>query len=144
MKIIMLFLSFTLLILSNYRGDSPHGPDFKISCSTCHSPKGWELDRSVYSFNHDETLMPLTGQHTNAECRQCHPSLVFSDAENECVSCHADHHQATVGSDCSRCHHSGSWLVSNINDIHRMSRFPSPGSAPDGRLLTSVIPLKAS
>jgi hypothetical protein len=37
-------------------------------------------------------------------------------------------HQSTVGPDCSRCHNQISWLVNNINDIHRTSRFPLLGA----------------
>jgi len=37
-------------------------------------------------------------------------------------------HEATTGSDCSRCHTPASWLVSDINEIHRMSRFPLAGA----------------
>ena len=39
--------------------DSPHGSVFKISCNVCHSPKGWELDREIYSFDHHTTRLPL-------------------------------------------------------------------------------------
>jgi hypothetical protein len=37
-------------------------------------------------------------------------------------------HQGTVSPDCSRCHNQISWLVNNINDIHRVSRFPLLGA----------------
>jgi hypothetical protein len=36
-------------------------------------------------------------------------------------------HQNTVSNDCSQCHESDSWLVKNINYIHRMGRFPLEG-----------------
>ena len=108
--------------------DSPHGSGFKISCKTCHSSKGWLLDREIYSFNHNATQLPLTGQHSLASCRQCHPTLKFSEAKSNCVDCHTDVHQSTAGFDCSRCHISVSWMVNNINEIHRLSRFPLVGA----------------
>jgi hypothetical protein len=108
--------------------DSPHGKDFKVRCSVCHSPEGWKIDPKVYSFDHNKTEMPLTGQHTSVDCRMCHPTLVFPDAETECYSCHTDMHKQTVGFECARCHTTGSWLVPNITDIHRESRFPLQGA----------------
>jgi hypothetical protein len=128
----MRVLSFVIILVSllflNQVTKSPHGPKFRISCKTCHSSKGWELDRSVYSFDHNTTKMTLFGQHSAIECKQCHKSLVFSEARTACIDCHKDIHQASVGPDCSRCHNQFSWLVNNINDIHRTSRFPLMGA----------------
>ena len=90
--------------------------------------KGWQVDKSVYSFNHNKTKFALTGQHTDVNCRQCHSSLIFSEAKTECNECHQDVHQATTGLDCSRCHTPASWLVNNITEIHQMSRFPLLGA----------------
>jgi hypothetical protein len=126
--------SLSLLILSgfvlffNQKVKSPHGDDFKIACNTCHSAKGWQLDKEIYTFNHSATRLPLTGQHTELNCRQCHTSLVFKTAKSECVDCHKDIHQSTVGADCSRCHTPASWLVSNVTEIHQKSRFPLSGA----------------
>ena len=108
--------------------DPPHGDDFKISCSKCHSAKGWELDPEVYSFDHNSTRMHLEGQHTQIRCRQCHPTLVFSEAETECFLCHTDMHEQTVGNDCNRCHTPHSWIVNDITNIHRQGRFPLLGA----------------
>jgi len=128
MKLVALLFLFIILIISGWLDDSPHGSDFQISCNTCHSAKGWEIDKEIYSFDHGTTRLPLTGQHIQADCRNCHPTLVFSEAKTECVSCHTDPHQSTVGSDCSRCHTPESWLVKNITEIHQMSRFPLLGA----------------
>lgn len=128
MRVLSLLILATAFFFSGRMGDSPHGPDFKISCSACHSPSSWQFDTAVYSFDHSRTRMPLKGQHAEITCRQCHKSLIFSDAKTACVDCHNDIHQGTTGSDCSRCHNPSSWLVSNVNDIHRMSRFPLAGA----------------
>lgn len=106
---------------------SPHGDNFRISCSVCHTEQGWKLDMKVDKFNHDTTGLPLTGQHAAINCRSCHKSLVFSDARPACISCHSDIHQASVGSECSRCHTPESWLIGNIEDIHNQTRFPLLG-----------------
>jgi len=128
MKFLLLIVSLGLMLFSNLRTDSPHGAEFKITCSTCHSSKGWMIDKEIYSFDHNSTQLPLAGQHKYTECRQCHPTLIFSEAETECFSCHNDVHHGSVGYDCSRCHTPESWLVNNINTIHRASRFPLLGA----------------
>ena len=123
-----LLIYFLILVMSAPTGDPPHGPGFKISCSTCHSAKGWQIDKEIYSFDHNKTKLPLIGMHTEVNCRLCHPSLIFSEAKTECFECHSDVHQATVGADCGRCHTPLSWLVNNISGIHQRSRFPLVGA----------------
>jgi len=107
--------------------DSPHGKEFKLSCDLCHSSKGWKLDRSIYAFDHNKTAFPLVGQHDVIDCKQCHPTLIFSEAKKTCVDCHTDMHNQTVGPDCGRCHTPKSWIIENINEIHQRSRFPLVG-----------------
>lgn len=128
MRIVSLIIICGLFVFFRQQTDHPHGKEFKLSCSICHSPEGWTLDRKVYSFDHNATKLPLTGQHTIINCRSCHPTLVFNDAKTECNECHTDIHQATAGQDCSRCHTTFSWLVANINEIHQQSRFPLLGA----------------
>ncbi len=128
MRILPLLIYYFSVILTPQQTSSPHGKDFKISCSECHSAKGWILDKEIYSFNHNTTNMPLKGQHKKADCKLCHKTLVFSEANTDCISCHNDVHQATTGSDCSRCHTPSSWLVNNITHLHQVSRFPLVGA----------------
>ncbi|OFX22717.1 MAG: hypothetical protein A2033_10660 [Bacteroidetes bacterium GWA2_31_9] len=116
-----------LLFIMSFFTDSPHGKDFKISCSDCHSTKGWAIDKEILSFDHKTTLFPLSGQHKTVDCKTCHTSLVFSEAKTDCFSCHADLHNQTLGSDCNNCHTPDSWLVSNVTEIHQQSRFPLLG-----------------
>lgn len=109
--------------------ESPHGKDFNISCSNCHSAKSWKLDLAVYSFDHSKTKMQLVGQHSQIDCKLCHTTLIFSDEKghNECASCHTDIHSQTVGKYCDNCHSPNSWIVNNITEIHQQSRFPLLG-----------------
>ncbi|MGW8315720.1 MAG: c-type cytochrome, partial [Bacteroidales bacterium] len=76
LSLIFALPALAVLVLPSRQDDSPHGEDFKISCSKCHSAKGWEFDREVYSFDHNTTALPLKGQHVNLNCRLCHPTLV--------------------------------------------------------------------
>ncbi|MDP3463575.1 MAG: hypothetical protein Q8S18_12355 [Bacteroidales bacterium] len=107
---------------------SPHGEKLKISCADCHHPDGWKMEEGRYSFTHSQTNFPLTGQHTAVDCKACHISLVFDEAEQDCISCHTDIHQQTTGPDCARCHSTDSWLVTNMTAIHRLTRFPLTGA----------------
>ena len=127
LSLIILLLPVLMLLTLGLMADNPHGKDFKLSCDLCHSSKGWAFDKSVYSFDHNKTAMPLSGQHQRLNCRQCHTSLVFSEAKTACVDCHTDMHNQTVGPDCQRCHTSKSWIVENITEIHQKSRFPLVG-----------------
>jgi len=124
MRILPLAIPLLILLMALKVVDSPHGNDLEISCSVCHSPQGWEVKPEIYSFDHSKTNMPLEGQHASLNCRLCHPSLVFSDAETDCFACHTDMHYQTVGPDCDRCHTTESWIVTNITDLHRQGRFP--------------------
>lgn len=128
MRILILLILSIALFFSKQQVDSPHGNDFKISCSTCHSSKNWQLDKEVYSFNHNKTKLPLIGQHKMINCRLCHATLIFNEAKSDCIDCHKDLHQATTENDCSRCHTPESWLVKNITEIHQRSRFPLVGA----------------
>ncbi len=127
MRVLSLAIPLLFLVMPGHTQDSPHGSSFEISCKVCHSPKGWAMDREIYSFDHNTTKLPLVGQHNSINCKSCHPTLVFADAEIDCFSCHTDMHAQTVGMDCARCHTPKSWIVENITDLHRLSRFPLQG-----------------
>ncbi|MEI7981281.1 MAG: hypothetical protein WCI71_06480 [Bacteroidota bacterium] len=128
-KLSLSILSVLVLVFTSGSvvADSPHGKDFKLSCNLCHSSNGWKLDKSIYAYDHNTSAFPLAGQHQALDCRQCHKTLVFSEAKTACIDCHTDMHNLTVGPDCGRCHTSNSWIVENINEIHQRSRFPLVG-----------------
>jgi len=128
MRKLSLIISFLCVGLFLLGQDNPHGEELIIACGDCHNTKGWKLEKGTYSFTHDITDFPLTGQHEKLDCLSCHKSLVFSEAKSDCMSCHTDIHQQTVGFACERCHNSQSWIVNNIVDVHRMSRFPLLGA----------------
>ena len=128
MRGLSLIIVFLVVILAWTSSDSPHGDKLNISCDDCHTSEGWEVDRNNISFNHDLTNFQLTGLHTEVDCKSCHETLVFSEAKPDCMSCHTDLHEQTVGLDCARCHTTNSWIVSNITEMHQMSRFPLLGA----------------
>jgi len=124
-----IFITALFLALGSFAMQSPHGKTFKMKCSDCHTTENWN-DVKPENFNHNSTKFPLVGQHKTVGCRECHPTLVFSDAPTECAECHKDIHQQTVGTDCARCHTPESWLVKNskIKEIHHQSGFPLVGA----------------
>ncbi|PLX03779.1 MAG: hypothetical protein C0595_05790 [Marinilabiliales bacterium] len=127
MRELSLILVFVASLL--YQGtDSPHGDKLEISCSDCHTSEGWTVDRNTISFQHNQTGFELEGTHNQLDCKQCHSTLVFSDAQAGCISCHDDMHEQTVGFDCQRCHNSVDWIVTNITEIHNQGRFPLLGA----------------
>jgi len=100
--VFLLGLSFTL------QAQSPHGAEFKMNCGACHTsdsweisaeawtfsepvkPKfstttGWLIDPDTLRFNHFDTNFPLEGLHVFVDCRSCHESLVFSEAQTDCI-----------------------------------------------------------
>lgn len=128
MRILSLIFVFSLMLVSGFSQDFPHGDDFEIDCELCHNPESWGFDKANFAFDHNTAKFALVGQHTQIDCRLCHKSLVFSQAIPECASCHQDMHYQTVGLDCARCHTPKSWLVENVTDIHQMGRFPLVGA----------------
>jgi len=144
---------FTVLLLAfamNLLAQNPHGAAMKIDCAACHSSAGWDIDASFWQnfdpskpqiskmtgmevgfdtlrFHHGKTNFELKGRHAVVDCRACHETLVFSEANSDCISCHADMHQQTVGTDCARCHNSSNWLVDNTTDLHQENGFPLTG-----------------
>jgi hypothetical protein len=140
-------LSITLLLLSLSHllvAQSPHGQSLQLDCAACHTASSWDIPAEFWAqgkaakpsetetgtskFNHNSTSFPLTGQHTVTDCRSCHETLVFSQANPECYACHTDMHQQTVGMDCARCHSTNHWLVDDVNEIHQINGFPLLGA----------------
>ncbi|MDD2797758.1 MAG: hypothetical protein PHV20_04115 [Bacteroidales bacterium] len=122
------FLVAILFVSLNVLSQSPHGPRLSIKCEVCHTPNSWAFNSKGSAFDHSQTGFQLVGQHKMIDCRKCHVDLVFSNAKMDCNSCHTDVHQQTVGNDCARCHTPQTWVVSNITQLHRQTRFPLDGS----------------
>ncbi len=76
------------------------------ACYSCHPTGDGE------GFNHSTTDFPLTGEHVNADCIQCHEGG-FAGTSMVCSDCHqSDYNQATnpnhtqagIPSTCETCH----------------------------------------
>lgn len=107
---------------------NPHGSKLKVDCNACHTSGSWSYTANEKLFTHSQTSFALEGQHAKAECKDCHNTLVFDEAENTCVACHTDVHSMSVGNDCARCHTANNWLVDEIPELHEQNGFPLVGS----------------
>jgi Zn finger protein HypA/HybF involved in hydrogenase expression len=85
------------------------------------------VEEGVAFFDHSTTNFSLEGSHKGADCRGCHASMVFEEADTDCMSCHTDVHAQSVGADCARCHNTTSWLVDDIPELHEENGFPLIG-----------------
>ncbi|MCB0746795.1 MAG: hypothetical protein KDC90_04960, partial [Ignavibacteriae bacterium] len=121
------FLIFTFFISSLIFSQSPHGDNFNFDCEECHSTDNWKIDFKTLDFDHSETNFELIGQHKILDCQSCHQTLKFSETKSNCFDCHNNVHQSTVEPNCQQCHNSNSWVVTNIDEMHDMSRFPLLG-----------------
>jgi hypothetical protein len=126
----------TALIASNVsrseesEPEYPHG-DFAEDCESCHLPDSWTPAVVSSNFDHSRATrgFALVGQHLQVECRLCHASLDFRDAETECVACHLDVHQSELGTDCAQCHTPRSFIDNaSMIRMHLTTRFPLRGT----------------
>lgn len=104
------------------------------NCASCHGSESWD----AVSFDHSQTVWPLTGKHTTVSCSECHfefsekneiVSQNFVNLSNDCASCHNNIHGDSFAisgvTDCNRCHVTSSWLPEKFN--HNETRFPLKG-----------------
>ena len=121
--LILILLGFTIRGISQ----TPHGKSLELECSLCHNSASWKINRDSILFKHNTTEFPLTGQHQLVDCKSCHSSLIFSDANANCNSCHQDMHSQSLGNDCARCHTTTNWFISNKLRMHELVSFPLVG-----------------
>jgi len=105
--------------------DPDHAAEgFPLDCEVCHNTGDWE----DADFNH--ALWPLTGQHTNLDCQECHEGG-FEGTPTDCAACHIDdyndtddpdHQAAGFPTTCEDCHNTSGWDDADFN--HDQMYFP--------------------
>jgi len=118
-------VDFQIVMLDCYSchaQDDEHEGRFGTDCGTCHNPSDWE----DADFDHAMTSFPLTGQHVELACEECHDTDQFVTVSNECASCHDDpvYHAGMFGLDCAACHTTINWFAPYNG--------PHPGIADEG------------
>ena len=125
-------------ILAFFTGILPSGTPadpfvYQENCALCHVEESWSTLRDPVAFNHDQTALPLRGQHTSLECAACHTGETydevhdFASVPNACWACHLDIHNGSLGDHCDRCHTFDSWNLTRAHEIHQNSAFPLIG-----------------
>lgn len=99
----------------------PHSGQFGQDCQTCHVVDGFEK----VSFNHDNTIFPLTGKHAAVACQKCHTkknaagSTVYKSLSKACNDCHADVHLKQFSGNCDACHSTQGFSGAALNFNHQ-------------------------
>ena len=90
-----------------HKNDDKHEAQQGMKCGACHNDRDWKTT----VFDHGLTRFPLLGKHFQVECKACHKSPRFKDAQIACVACHLkdDAHKKTLGPACEPCHNARSW-----------------------------------
>jgi Zn finger protein HypA/HybF involved in hydrogenase expression len=104
--------------------------NFNHDCTQCHTISAWQ----PATFDHAQTLFPLTGAHITTLCIQCH-SAGYQNTPSECYACHLsdynnvadpNHVQNNFNHDCTQCHSTAVWDPSTFN--HNQTAFPLTGA----------------
>ena len=84
-----------------------HGGRFGTDCAACHGTDGWLPAK----FDHNLSDFKLVGEHTEAQCDECHVNNVYQGTPTDCFSCHKrdDEHNGRFGTECSTCHSPQDW-----------------------------------
>ena len=91
-----------------------HEYSIDTRCEACHDTKGWKTATSHLSF-------PLTEQHSNLQCSDCHTDLAYKETPNTCGSCHtlpSEHFNTpkfNTTISCDNCHTSGGWTSASFD-----------------------------
>lgn len=113
-----------------------HRGSLDKNCLTCHDVEHW---KPAPRFDHGKTDYPLTGQHRDVRCAQCHKPgtapadstqrvVRFTLAHRDCVSCHADPHRGRFAGACGDCHvTTGFKVIERGHFDHDRTRYPLRG-----------------
>lgn len=109
---------------SCHKKDDKHKGQLGTKCEDCHNEKSWTKAK----FDHSKSKFPLLGKHDKVECKKCHLTPAFEDAETECVSCHLkeDVHKLRLGTQCETCHNARDWKIWDF-DHDRKTKFKLDG-----------------
>lgn len=103
---------------------------FDPNCTVCHNTSAW----SPATFDHSQTLFPLTGAHLAINCIDCHGNG-YAGTAMDCFSCHGDdyagvtdpnHAQNNFDHDCTTCHSTTAWTPATFD--HNQTQFPLTGA----------------
>ena len=105
--------------------DDKHKDQEGRKCESCHNEQKWK----DAVFDHGLARFPLLGKHAKVECKKCHLSATFKDAQSDCYACHKkeDKHKKRFGTECGQCHNANNWKAWSF-DHDRRTHFPLDGA----------------
>jgi nitrate/TMAO reductase-like tetraheme cytochrome c subunit len=131
--------------------------NFSHDCTQCHNTAGW----SPATFNHAQTLFPLTGAHTSVQCQTCHVNGNYQLHYTDCYQCHQsdyagvanpNHVTQAFSHNCTPCHSTSVWTPNTMSHDSRWFRIytgehrgrwsqctqchPVPGNLPNFSCMT--------
>lgn len=110
--------------ISCHKSDDKHKAQLGEKCEECHNEKSWTQAK----FDHNKSKFPLIGKHYKVECKKCHLTPAFKDADLECASCHLkeDVHKLRLGTSCENCHNARDWKIWDF-DHDKKTKFKLDG-----------------
>jgi hypothetical protein len=99
--------------ISCHREDEPHEEKLGEECDYCHTTQTWV---NIH-YDHSETEFPLTGEHEQTKCVQCHIDEHYSPIDVSCSNCHTidDVHINRFGDSCADCHSTKDWTYTEFD-----------------------------
>ncbi|MCA9516046.1 MAG: hypothetical protein KC635_13975, partial [Myxococcales bacterium] len=92
---------------------------YPTACEVCHGPSAW----APSSFDH-EAVFPLTGEHQQVACEDCHLDGYAGGTPETCEGCHRGdydattrppHAEAAFGTTCEGCHTTAGWAPATFD-----------------------------
>jgi hypothetical protein len=108
----------------------PDHTGWALTCEACHTDASWR----PAAFPRHDSVFPLLGAHTRADCDACHADATFVDPPRVCADCHTpapDAEPDHVGfpTACNACHTSEAWRPATFTDHDAV--FPLEGEHLD-------------
>jgi hypothetical protein len=107
----------------------PSHTGYPTDCSQCHGTTSWHPS----TFNHANTLFPLTGAHQAVACSQCHKNNVYKGTATDCYACHQTDFASAANpphtgfqTTCASCHTTNAWQPATFD--HNKTVFPLTGT----------------
>jgi len=103
---------------------------FPSDCQMCHRAGFGSWNQTTYVH---PASFPLTGQHKNIDCSQCHGND-FTGTSTGCYDCHQaeytsttnpNHVQSSFAITCQDCHNTTAWIPGSFD--HNQTTFPLTG-----------------
>jgi len=104
---------------SNYELAQDHTTlSYPTTCEDCHNSVDWK----DANFNHSSTRFPLTGEHNNVNCGDCHISG-YAETPTLCSDCHLNNYNSS-----SNPNHSNLGLSTACDECHTTNANWEPAS----------------